>query len=583
MEYRDFIEELLNRIDIVSLISRYTRLVKRGNDYWACCPFHNEKEPSFKIYNSTKSYHCFGCKASGNAITFLSQIESIPRYDAIKLLAEQAGLEMPKGTLHVDEDKETVKKRERLHLLMRDAAMYYHKNLFTEDGKEMLQYLTDRGITRKSIVNFGLGASTSSNGVIDALKEKGYTTDEMKQAGIIAQSADRWYDVFRNRVMFPIINIMGDVVSFSGRVLGKSDLAKYRNGAQTLIFDKSRNLYGINLAKKGKSLLDYVIIVEGHIDAVSMYQAGFVTTVASMGTALTSTQAKQLKNISSKVYISYDGDSAGQKATMRGLDILSDVGLNVRVVELPEGKDPDDIIRTEGKQYYETLLKKALPLIAFKIKSLSKSYDLETQDGKAEFAVQAVKIIKRLENPIEQEEYLNQIRSLTGYSMAVLLRQAGLDEKSERVSTREESRKDENSVEKTNKKDKAIIFILASLAAKAEFAKLDDDIEEYIPDGAFKRIYENLIGGVGIGTLFSEFDEKETQLLNEVINYSFMEGDNAEKFDNCITELKIAGLSEKKELLAKQYEETKNSIFLSQIRKCDEIINQMKRKGGRNE
>ncbi len=576
MEYRDFVDELLNKTDLITLISRYTKLVKKGNDYWACCPFHNEKEPSFKIYNATKSYHCFGCKASGNAITFLSQIESISRYDAIKLLAEQAGMTLPESSFKLNEDKETIQKRERLYALMRDAAKYYHENLWTPAGKDMLDYLTNRGITKKSIIRFGLGASTSSTGVIDALKEKGYSLDEMHAAALIDMRADRWFDVYSNRVMFPIINIMGQVVSFSGRVLGKSDIAKYRNGAQSIIFDKSKNLYGINLAKKGKSILDYLIIVEGHIDAVSMHQAGYITTVASMGTALTSAQAKQLKNISSKVYISYDGDAAGQKATMRGLDILANAGLNVKVVELPDGKDPDDILRLYGKEYYDELLKNAVPLTSFKIKTMAKSYDLGAQDEKAEFAVNAVKIIKQLDNPIEQEEYLGQIQELTGYSMSVLKQQASLDQEENTPKMPEK----EQIVEKANKNEKAIIFILASLIAKADYAKCNERAENFIPEGIYRKIYEKIRNDESVTSLFSELDENDASVLNEVLNYEFMEGDNEDKFLSCITELKIVAMNERKKALEMKYKETKDEGTLMQIAKCIKIIDGMKNKGG---
>ena len=350
MDYGEFINELLKRSDIIKLISRYTPLTKKGGTYWGCCPFHHEKTPSFTVSEDRGLYHCFGCKAGGNVINFVSEIESVDKSEAIRILAKEAGLEVPQFKAGNKDYALEAKKRERLYKLMRDAARHYHENLYLPAASGARDYLKRREVGENLVKRFGLGYSVSGNEMILYLKGLGYTVSEMKDAGIAAQRADEYYDVFYGRLIFPIINNMGEVVSFGGRVLvNNPDFAKYRNGSQTVIFDKSRNIYAVNLLKKKKqtSGLSYIIMTEGYMDVISLHKAGFDMAVASMGTSLTSVQAKLLKNYCERIYISYDGDGAGQKATLRGLDILSEAGLNVKVVQLPDGLDPDDVIKKQ--------------------------------------------------------------------------------------------------------------------------------------------------------------------------------------------------------------------------------------------
>ncbi len=575
-------EELLSKTDLVQLASKYVSLTKKGNNYWACCPFHHEKTPSFQISSEKQLYYCHGCHEGGNAITFIKKIESVESMEAIKILAEAAHLTVPeyKGDKKYSDLKQ---KRERLSVLMRDAAKHYHDNLGSEASAVARAYINQRGIG--SMVNkFGLGYSVGRYDIIDFLKSKGYSYAEMKEAGIAEQSADRYYDVFMNRLIIPIINPYGAVVAFGGRILDKdTKFAKYRNTCQTVLFDKSKVLFALNLVKKKKQRenLDSIIVTEGYMDTISLFKAGFDNTVASMGTSLTLEQAKQLKNYCNKIYISYDGDGAGQKATLRGLDILESVGLNVRVVPLAGGMDPDDVIKKSGAEGYRQLLDKAVTLTTFKINNLASSYDLNSPDGKSKFAVEAIKIIKKLDNPVEQEEYLGQIHNLTGYSMQILLKQA-------EMGTNETSLPEPEKTEapKSDSLTTAQEFILASLINETPYADFSEEIYPYLTDDLQREIYELALekfkNGYTVQSLFNRVRPELEDYLKSLLNYEFSSSDDKRKFDECLNLIKRRGLERQKERLAKDYEKNNSYEILAQINQIEKQLRQMKKSGGLN-
>lgn len=559
-DFKEFIDELLAKTDIVQVVSRYVPLKAKGNRYWGCCPFHHEKDPSFSVESTKQFYHCFGCKESGNAITFVQKMESIDFMDAVRILAEAAHMEIPtfKGSgRNAAAERE---KKKRLCALMKAAARHYFDNLSLPAAQTAREYLTKRGIDRRLIVKFGLGYSVNGNEIIDYLESQGFKKAEMLEAGLVAQRADSYYDVFYGRVMYPIIDNFGDVVAFGGRTLKPDyEYAKYRNSSQTLIFDKSRNIYGINLLKKRKqqARIDSVIMTEGYMDVIALHKGGFDTAVASMGTALTVFQAKLLKNYTNRVYISYDGDAAGQKATLRGLDILADAGLSVRIVELPDGLDPDDMIQKRGREAYQKLLDEALTLPAFKIKTLKNAHDLTDPEGKSKFAVEAINVIRKLPNPVEQEEYINLVQSYTGYSKQVLMKQAEL--------TFSEDNPDEAakvqpatiaSTEATHGgEDKAAIFVLASLASDKPYARFSDG-SDFLPEsGAYRELYEAMqtdytnCGTVRTDSLFSVLNDEGKELLARVAGYEFLDGDGTEKYDDCVRSLKARRLESEIERL----------------------------------
>ena len=560
MDYGEFINELLKRSDIVKIVSRYTHLTKKGGTYWGCCPFHHEKTPSFTVSEEKGLYHCFGCKAGGNVINFISEIESVDRGEAIRILAKEAGLEVPQFKQNDRNYAAEAKKKERLYKLMRETARHYHDNLSLPAAAVAREYLKKRQVGQNLITRFGLGYSVSGNEIIQYLEKLGYTKTEMKEAGIAAQRADEYYDVFYGRLIFPIINNLGEVVSFGGRVLTQNpDFAKYRNGSQTVIFDKSRNIYAVNLLKKRKQNkgLEFIVMTEGYMDVISLHKAGFDMAVASMGTSLTVTQAKLLKNYCERIYISYDGDGAGQKATLRGLDILAEAGLNVKVVKLPEGLDPDDVIKKHGADYYRKLLDEAVTLTRFKIETLQKSYDISKSDEKAKFAVEAAKVIKTLPNPVEREEYLNMLHSITGYTMDSLYRQIEMSAPDEIV---RESRQEETK-SSTTVMEPSLKFVLASIIGNKPYCDYTLDLFPYLESDIARRIYEWGVAQFksgkqsGLAQFFELTPEDNKAVLNDLINYPFLDGDGAEKYAECVKSVAITSLSSKQKELAKKSEQ----------------------------
>lgn len=574
-EFSDFISQVLDKTDIVRLISRYVKLEKKGNTYWACCPFHNEKTASFAVNEGKQFFHCFGCKESGNAISFVKKIENVEFYDALKILAEQAGLEMPKSNgSYVKTDK---KERDALYNLMRDAARHYHDNLSDPRAKPYRDYLTSRQMPESMVRRFGLGASLDFTEMITYLSGKGYTFEQMKKAGIAETKDDRKYDVFGKRLIFPIIDNMGHVVAFGGRTLEKDpDFAKYRNSAQTEIFDKSKVIYGVNLLKKRKAErpIDYVIMTEGYMDVISLHKAGFDTTVASMGTALTARQARQLKNYSDLVYISYDGDTAGQKATMRGLDILRECGLIVKVVRLPDGLDPDDVVKRYGSEGYKKLLDEAIPLTAYKIETLRSKYDFTDPDRKAMFAIEAAKVINALENPIEQEQYLSYVSRLTDFSTDALKRQADIS-----------ARDSQTALDKTEKPTALTDsekFFLSSIIQGAEFIDFDRDVTQAFSDPRARKVYEfcreNRMSNMTALFESDYFDEGDRAFIDDVLDYRQLPGDGRAKFFDVETSLYRRVLEGEVKRLKELLNETKDQNILIKLRDVSSELGKLRLK-----
>lgn len=565
---KDWYDELMAKCDIVSIMSDYVTLKKKGSTHWACCPFHHEKTPSFSVSEQKQLYYCFGCQESGNVITFIKKMEGVEFGDAVKILAKKVGVEIPANNFTKKDNAQIIKQKERLYTLMRESAKFYNANLNSKAGEKAKQYLHSRGFTDNIIMRFGIGYSTNGHDIINHLAKKGFTKDEMKNAGMVAVSEKGPYDAFYGRVMFPIISNMGEVVAFGGRTLEeKPTFAKYKNSSQTLIFDKSKIIYGINLLKKKKQKekIDYVILCEGYIDVIALHSAGFDTAVASMGTALTYNQAKQIKNFVDKVYISYDGDTAGQKAALKGLDILASAGLNVRVISLPQGQDPDDVIKTKGANYYKKLLEQAVTLPAFKIEALRKQHDMSDMDSKAKFAVESVKVVKALENPVEQEQYLEIIHKITNYSIDSLLRQSQVTKVAKEVV------KEDGVVKDKAKEFSAEDFVVSSVVNKRDYVDFGVKFKDFISSELSRMVinycvknYKN--NNQSLAPLFDEIGQENLSRLTEIINYKFLDGDNKEKYDLCIIALREKALRHKKDILAQKY--NAESVTLSKEEKA---------------
>jgi len=488
---REWLDELRSRNDIVATISRYLPLERKGRQYWGRCPFHHEKTPSFAVDEVRQFYHCFGCGASGDVIKFIQLIEHVEFMDAVKMLAEQAGMEVPEYRAS-ERDDTLKKKRDAMIEINRLAARHYHENLMSPNGADAYKYLTDRGITPSMIKKFGLGLSLDYNDLVRYLAQNKVDLDLAVEGGLlgVSQKNNRHYDVFGTRLIFPIINSYGDVVAFGGRTLQKDyDGAKYRNTGATFLFDKSVNIYAINLIKKLKlkKSVDSLILCEGYVDVIALHQAGFDNAVASMGTALTKEQCRILARFAKTVYISYDGDGAGQKATMRGLELLVDAGLEVKVISLPDGLDPDDVIKRRGAPAYQRLIDEALPFFEYKIKKIAAGYNLKAYDGRTKFATAACEEIKKLENKIEQERYVRMIVEMTGFSQDSLMRQIGAhpSPKSDGVKTVPTDERIYSAEEK------AARYLLYAFINRFPFAtSLPDGFAGFLGDELSVRIYE---------------------------------------------------------------------------------------------
>ncbi len=473
-DFSNFLRILKQKNDIVEVIGSYVSLDKRGGQHWACCPFHHEKTASFAVNEADQFYHCFGCKESGDVIKFVQEIESTDFMGAIRILAARVKMEVPQNNLDTEDSLRKKKKRDNMAKILLDSARFYLSNLYSGDDRAEphLQYITKRGLSPTTVKKFGLGASLDFNSLPDYLAGKGYYKEDLIDSGVLAEKdKGRLYDSQGGRLIFPIINAMDEVVGFGGRVLQKTDFAKYKNTKETLLFDKSKTLYNINLLKKLKreQSIKEVIIVEGYMDTLSLYQAGFKNVVASMGTSLTKEQARLIKRYTENVLISYDGDFAGQKADLRGLEILDGVGLRVKVVPMPDGLDPDDVAR-QGAEAYQACLDKAMPLIDYRLHSLERKYDLTKTEEKRRFTTDALKIVKTEESAAVREELLKKLRDKTGISYSALERDLNgvkVDTETEIITPQEQL---SEVAAGADKQQKAKRFILAAKLFSAPYA-----------------------------------------------------------------------------------------------------------------
>ena len=588
----NFIDELLAKTDLVQLVGEYVQLSQKGGTHWGCCPFHNEKTPSFTVHGAKQLYYCFGsCREGGNAITFIKKIENIDGGDAVKLLAKRVGLEVPqqrnfnKETTAISSDK-----KERLYKLMKEAALHYHNNLVkSKEGAKALSYLTGRGIDNKLIKKFGLGYSIDGTNLVNYLIGLGYTVDEMKLANMAQVNEKGAYDPFQYRLMVPIISQLGEVAAFGGRsLLASPDFAKYRNSTNNVLFEKNKVVFAANLLqklKKDKAKIDYVILCEGYMDVIALHNHGFNTAVASMGTALTFNQAKQIRNFVTRVYISFDGDAAGQKNTLTGLDILVSAGLSVRVVELPPGYDPDDVVSKNGAQAYQKLLDTAISLPEFKIKTLQKRYDVNDFEGKSNFAKEAVAVIVRLENPVERERYFQKVQKLTGYSLETLHNQADRQEHGETevyvVPKIIATPKDKISI--------AQEFVLASMAAKRGsknasicYVDFSENFDFIMTDDLSRKMAHHFVANFKENTensqiFYENLELEEREYFNRIINYQFKESVGEEYYKSCIIALKENTYQKQLDIIKEQTKQAKNSAEIIELAQQSKEINDLRK------
>ena len=417
-----FLQELEEKNPIEDVVGQYVSLTRRGSNLFGLCPFHNEKTPSFSVAPEKGIFYCFGCHKGGGAVNFIMEIEGLDYPDAIRFLAKRAGMEVPE-----DDPRRvsSLRRKEHLWKLCRDAARFYHNTLKSPQGREGLQYLLSRGLTKKTIVSFGLGfAPNQWDGLKKAMLEKGYTIEDLQDAGLVRtkhrQKTDENgntvdsvspYDWFRNRVMFPIIDVRGNVIGFGGRVMDGSE-PKYLNSPESMIFNKRKNLFALNVAKKTK--MEMLVLTEGYMDTISMHQYGFDCAVASLGTSLTQEQAGMLSKYTKQMVLCYDGDQAGQNAAKRAIGILEKTGITVKVLRMQGAKDPDEFLKKYGAERFKKLLGMSENQAVYQLESIRRKYDLSADDAKVEFLKEAAELVASMGSSVEREVYSNRAAEMAG-------------------------------------------------------------------------------------------------------------------------------------------------------------------------
>ena len=406
-----FIDELNARNPIEEVVGQYVSLKRSGSNLFGLCPFHGEKTASFSVAPDKGIYYCFGCHKGGGAINFMMELEGLSYPDAVRALAKRAGMEVPED----DQYQSRYRQQERLWALMKEAGRFYNEQLYAPGGAECLAYVQKRGLSKSIVTRFGIGyAPNSWNALVDAMRKKGYTDQELRDADLVGEKNGRIYDRFRNRLMFPIIDIRGNVIGFGGRVLDDSK-PKYLNTSETPIFNKRKNLFGLNFAKKSK--LGYIILVEGNIDVVTLHQYGFDCAVASLGTSLTEEHATLLSRYTEQVILTYDSDEAGQRAARRAIPMLEKVGIRVKVLQMKDAKDPDEYLQKFGADKFRLLLEGSSNRVEYQLNAIRNKYDLKEDDQKIRYVHECAELICTLHSSIQREVYGGRVAESAGISM----------------------------------------------------------------------------------------------------------------------------------------------------------------------
>lgn len=544
-----FLQELKQKSDIEDIISSYVSLKKRGRTFVGLCPFHNEKTPSFTVYPETESYYCFGCGAGGDVINFVKRIENLDYLDAVKMLAQRAGMQMPDEGF----DDSLAKKRRIILEINRETARYFHNCLISPEGKQGLNYLLGRGFTKKTINHFGLGyAPDSWDALIRHLKSKGYSLGDMLDAGVVGKGKKGYYDYFRNKVMTPIIDVRGNVIAFGGRVLDNSK-PKYMNTSDTLVYKKTNVLFGLNYAKDSGS--DTLILCEGYMDVMAMHQAGITNAVGGCGTALTPEQVKLISRYAKEVILAYDADEAGQKALNKAIALFNQTDLKVRIPGLMGGKDPDEIIKTYGVEKFRAMLEGSANEIEYALVNLRNKYNLATTQGKIDFLNDSIKVLDEV-TPIEQDLYISRLAEELGVEKQSIKSQ--LQDYHRRTfrtkQRRQYSKIVDDSIKTTRKmshdasasirKIKAQDRLIGLLMLYPDCAELCTDLDENIlSEGFIRKVYHEIITklndneSIDLITFGQVLSDEEMGRLSGITALSSNSADPKKEFSDCVKTL----------------------------------------------
>lgn len=514
----ELIDEIRSSNDIVDTISQYVTLKRSGRNFFGLCPFHKEKSPSFSVSPDKQIFHCFGCGVGGNVIHFVSKIENLGFRETLEFLAERSGIELPTSENEQFNKKQILK--DKVYKINEETAQFYHETLYKPTSKPAQEYVKTRKLNNNTLKSFLIGYSGKYNELYKHLKQKGFTDEEILASSLVNRNdKGQFIDRFRNRLMIPIMDVRGKVIAFGGRVLDKS-LPKYINSPENIVYSKGRNLFGLNVAKKGN--LDKIVIVEGYMDAISLYQRGITNVVASLGTALTEAQGRLLRKYAGQVVISYDSDAAGQAATMRGLEILKNLGCDVRILQMEGAKDPDEYVIKYGSGGFNLLIDKAISLVEFKIKVLKNKYNLENTNDKIKFLQEIAKVLLNIESQIELEIQIDNISKNYGISKEAIYAEVNKikyanqkqeNEKEQKVKANIVKRKTSQIDEATIKKENVIIYLLIN-GDNNDRNKIKENIRpenlKYpLNQEIITRIYNCIENGKEITTILDSIEEKD--------------------------------------------------------------------------
>ena len=548
---QEVVDQVIESNNIVDVIGSYVKLTKKGSTYFGLCPFHNEKTPSFSVTDNgnKQMYYCFGCHKGGTVLTFIMQYENVSYTDALKTLADRAGIALPKPD-YSKEQEALSRKKDAILEVNKEAAKYFYHLLKSERGKNALKYLTDRGLSDETIRSFGLGYSDKyRDDLYQYMKNKGFTDDILKESGLFSIKETDTHDYFWNRVMFPIMDVRSKVIAFGGRVMGEGE-PKYLNSPETICFNKRKTLYGLHAAKKHKG--KELILCEGYMDVISLHQAGFTNAVASLGTALTEGHADILKRYTGNVVISYDSDTAGRDAALRAIPKLREAGLSVKVLDLSPYKDPDELIKAEGTDFFKERLKNAKNSLIFEIYCLQDQFDLNDPDEKTKFFNETAKRLSYIEDRLEQENYIQAV------SKEFLIEYSMLKEKTKKLSLSNDNRQGFTTTPTIIKKKDETKTALAQcqkmvLSFLAEEPSFYDNVSDVIDESDFclppydkvaQLLFSQLKAGkVNPNSIINAFEDSDVQEeVADIFHDSFLkdisESDLQKTINDCIIRIR---------------------------------------------
>ena len=556
----ELIEEIRSSNDIVDVISKYVTLKRSGRNFFGLCPFHKEKSPSFAVSPDKQIFHCFGCGAGGNVIHFISKIEGLDFKDTLELLANRVNIELP--TLDNFEDDKTARLKSKVYEINKIAAEFYHENLYKPTSKTAQEYIKKRKLDNRTLKAFLIGYAGNFNELYLLLKQKGYTEEEMLASSLVKRTENGGYmDSFRKRLMFPIQDVRERVIAFGGRVLDDSK-PKYINSPENIVYSKGRNLFGLNVAKKHDT--KKIIIVEGYMDAISLYQRGITNVVASLGTAMTEAQGRLLRRYSEQVILGYDADGAGQAAILRGMEILQNLGCDIRVLQIEGAKDPDEYVLKYGPERFQKCVDNAISLVEFKVKVLLKELNIENTNDKIKFLNEIAKILAKVTNQMEREIYVDKIAKEYKISKEAIYAEVnklmykdsqGSKKLEKRVVTMVPKEEKENSVsEAVLKRENLVIYLLINEYSKC-YEKIKNLITlDYIQDDTNKQILKKMYeefekGNSNTSQLLDWFqDEKVISHITEIMAGDFEITDVDKAIDDLIS------IYEKEKLISRRNE-----------------------------